>query len=156
MKNFEPWCMSFFLQGHCYVWALSSGEPKESSKLLPKNKILAHEGRSGLKFNAEAWAKSYIVLIVLQACILWSYPRYSLCCQFSPDSSLLVTTSADHTAKLWRTSDFTLVQVSSRELFDPKQLLTWNCNCKFCFSLQELTCPDQRWVWDAAFTADSQ
>ena len=43
-----------FLQGHCYVWALSSGEPKESSKLLPKNKILAHEGRSGLKFNAEA------------------------------------------------------------------------------------------------------
>jgi len=87
-------------KGHCYVWALSSGEPKESSKLVPKNKILAHEG------------------------------RYSLCCQFSPDSSLLVTTSADHTAKLWRTSDFTLVQ--------------------------ELTCPDQRWVWDAAFTADSQ
>jgi len=87
-------------RGHCYVWALSSGGPKESTKLHPKNKILAHEG------------------------------RYSLCCQFSPDSSLLVTTSADHTAKLWRTSDFTLVQ--------------------------EVTCPDQRWVWDAAFTADSQ
>ena len=36
---------TFRSKGHCYVWALSSGEPKESSKLLPKNKILAHEGR---------------------------------------------------------------------------------------------------------------
>ena len=38
-------------QGHCYVWALSSGEPKESSKLVPKNKILAHEGRWALSWN---------------------------------------------------------------------------------------------------------
>ena len=80
--------------------------------------------------------------------------RYSLCCQFSPDSSLLVTTSADHTAKLWRTSDFTLVQVVIH-------LFQWSKPQNPRFSkqvsiLQELTCPDQRWVWDAAFTADSQ
>ena len=39
------WTFTNLFQGHCYVWALSSGEPKESSKLVPKNKILAHEGR---------------------------------------------------------------------------------------------------------------
>jgi len=44
--------------------------------------------------------------------------------------SLLVTTSADQTARIWKTSDFTL--------------------------LQELRHEAQRWVWDAAFSADSQ
>ena len=88
---------TFRSKGHCYVWALSSGEPKESSKLLPKNKILAHEGR-WLESSSPPSTQDFV-------------RRYSLCCQFSPDSSLLVTTSADHTAKLWRTSDFTLVQV---------------------------------------------
>jgi hypothetical protein len=44
--------------------------------------------------------------------------------------SLLVTTSADQTARVWKTSDFTL--------------------------LQELKHKAQRWVWDAAFSADSQ
>ena len=88
---------TFRSKGHCYVWALSSGEPKESSKLLPKNKILAHEGR-WLESSSPPTTQDFV-------------RRYSLCCQFSPDSSLLVTTSADHTAKLWRTSDFTLVQV---------------------------------------------
>lgn len=43
---------------------------------------------------------------------------------------LLITTSADQTAKIWRTSDFSL--------------------------LQELKQQNQRWVWDAAFSADSQ
>ena len=102
-------------QGHCYVWALSSGEPKESSKLVPKNKILAHEGRWAL-----SWNKVKPIIWPMRIKYRWdslfkylSTFRYSLCCQFSPDSSLLVTTSADHTAKLWRTSDFTLVQVGS-------------------------------------------
>jgi sensor histidine kinase YesM len=43
---------------------------------------------------------------------------------------LLVTTSADQTARVWKTSDFTL--------------------------LQELRHEAQRWVWDVAFSADSQ
>jgi G protein beta subunit-like protein len=43
---------------------------------------------------------------------------------------LLVTTSADQTARIWKTSDFTL--------------------------LQELRHEAQRWVWDVAFSADSQ
>lgn len=58
-----------------------------------------------------------------------AHNKYALCCKFSPDSSLLATTSADHTCRLWRTSDFSLVH--------------------------ELTCDSQKWVWDCAFTADS-
>lgn len=42
----------------------------------------------------------------------------------------MATTSADQTAKLWKTSDFTLHSVLQTE--------------------------NQRWVWDIAFSADSQ
>lgn len=45
-------------------------------------------------------------------------------------SRLLVTTSADQTARVWKTADFSLVQ--------------------------ELKTEAQRWVWDLAFSADSQ
>lgn len=43
---------------------------------------------------------------------------------------MLITTSADQTAKIWNTPDFSL--------------------------LQELKQENQRWVWDAAFSADGQ
>jgi len=59
-----------------------------------------------------------------------AHPRQALKCKFSSDAELLVTTSADHTARIWSTQDFSL--------------------------LQELKTPAQRWVWDAAFTSDSQ
>lgn len=59
-----------------------------------------------------------------------AHKRHALKCKFSPDSDLLITTSADQTAKLWNTSDFSL--------------------------LQELKQENQRWVWDAAFSADGQ
>lgn len=59
-----------------------------------------------------------------------AHKRYALKCKFSPDSSVLVTSSADQTCKLWRTSDYSLIS--------------------------ELTVENQRWVWDVAFSADSQ
>ena len=59
-----------------------------------------------------------------------AHKRYALKCKFSPDSSVLVTSSADQTCKLWRTSDYSLIS--------------------------ELTAENQRWVWDVAFSADSQ
>jgi G protein beta subunit-like protein len=60
------------------------------------------------------------------------HSRYAIKCCFSPDSSLLATTSADQTAKLWSAKNET-------------------------FNLEmELSCPGQRWVWGAAFTGDSQ
>jgi len=60
---------------------------------------------------------------------LEAHQRYALKCKISPDSTLLVTTSADSTAKIWKMSDFSLV----RELHDAKQ----------------------RWVWDVAFSSNS-
>nr|CAD7592521.1 unnamed protein product [Timema genevievae] len=58
-----------------------------------------------------------------------AHMRYALKCKFSPDSNLLVTTSADMTVRIWKTSNFTL--------------------------MRELKLEAQRWVWDAAFSADS-
>ncbi|KAK4875684.1 hypothetical protein RN001_012106 [Aquatica leii] len=59
-----------------------------------------------------------------------AHKRQALKCKFSPDSTLLVTTSADQTARIWKTCDFSL--------------------------LQELKQENQRWVWDAVFSSDSQ
>ncbi|XP_037919883.1 protein LST8 homolog [Hermetia illucens] len=57
-----------------------------------------------------------------------AHKRYALRCKFSPDSSLLVTTSGDGTARIWNVGQFDLY----REL------------------------KLDRWVWDAAFSADSK
>lgn len=58
-----------------------------------------------------------------------AHVKYGLKCLFSPDSSLLATTSADGTLKLWNTSDFTLFKT--------------------------LSDPSKRWVWDCSFSEDS-
>jgi len=60
-----------------------------------------------------------------------AHNRYALKCKFSPDTSVLATTSADQTARLWTVdNDFELLAVLGEE--------------------------KQRWVWDVAFSADSQ
>lgn len=59
-----------------------------------------------------------------------AHKRYVLRCKFSPDSSLLVTTSGDASARIWKTSNFSL----------------W----------KELRVENNRWIWDAAFSADSK
>jgi target of rapamycin complex subunit LST8 len=51
-----------------------------------------------------------------------------LSCSFSPNSTLLATTSADQTIKLWDTS-------------------SWTCD--------KTLMGHQQWVWDAAWSADS-
>jgi G protein beta subunit-like protein len=90
-------------KGRCYIWSLKSGKIDEPTKMNPKHKFDAHK-------------------------------RHALKCEFSPDSRkfcrYLVTTSADQTAKIWNTGDFSL--------------------------RQELKQENQRWVWDAAFSSDSQ
>ncbi|XP_055846080.1 protein LST8 homolog [Episyrphus balteatus] len=60
---------------------------------------------------------------------IYAHKRYVLRCKFSPDSSLLVTTSGDGTARIWKTDDFEM----------------W----------QELSI-DNYWIWDAEFSADSK
>ncbi|XP_073980769.1 MTOR associated protein, LST8 isoform X1 [Rhodnius prolixus] len=59
-----------------------------------------------------------------------AHRRYALKCKLSPDSKYLVTCSADQSARVWETDNFTLVQ--------------------------ELKLDSQRWVWDVAFSADSK
>ncbi|CAF0972394.1 unnamed protein product [Adineta steineri] len=59
-----------------------------------------------------------------------AHKRYALKCLFSPDMTLLATTSADGTAKIWRTSDLT---------------------CQYELKHDKLN----NWVWDCAFTSDS-
>ncbi|ROT61930.1 lethal with SEC13 protein 8 [Penaeus vannamei] len=61
---------------------------------------------------------------------LLAHNKYALKVKFSPDSTMMVTTSADHTAKIWKTADFS--------------------------QMTELRDSSQRWVWDVAFSADSQ
>ena len=52
-------------------------------------------------------------------------------CALSPDEKVFVTTSADSTAKLWNFSDFTHRTTLTEET-------------------------QKKWIWDAAFTSDSQ
>ncbi|XP_045498128.1 target of rapamycin complex subunit lst8 [Colias croceus] len=61
---------------------------------------------------------------------LVAHHKYALRCKFSADSSMLVTTSGDCSARVWRTRDWSLAR--------------------------ELRHDTQRWVWDAAFTVDSR
>jgi len=77
-----------------------------------------------------------------------AHPRYALKCKFSPDSSLLATTSADGTCKLWNTSDFSLsLELSVNNT--PKSSSTPENSA-------DMEAKTQRWVWDLAFSADSQ
>jgi len=62
--------------------------------------------------------------------IVKAHNSYGLKIKISPDCRYALTTSADKTAKLW-------------DLFTYALLTTF-------------TEPDQKWVWDAAFTSDSQ
>lgn len=64
---------------------------------------------------------------------LLAHERYGLKCRFSPDSTLLATTSADETARLWRTADFS-----------EQSVLAARNNER------------HKWIWDCAFTNDSR
>lgn len=87
-------------KGVCYTWTLISGVP----------------GAESTRLNPK---------IKVQV-----HQKYGLKCRFSPDSTLLATTSSDQTARIWKTADFS--------------------------ELSTLKTATQRWVWDCAFTADSQ
>ncbi|XP_035225414.1 target of rapamycin complex subunit lst8-like isoform X2 [Stegodyphus dumicola] len=80
------------------------------------------------------------------------HKTYGLKCKFSPDSTLLVTTSADCSAKIWRTTDLNLQQAPS----SPENVGTGGIEKKTPEApMVELKANEQRWVWDVAFSADS-
>lgn len=123
--------------GKCYIFQIRIKEPR----LQPR-----------LKFNAHS--------------------KYALKCYFSPDSTLLMTTSADQTAKVWRTAD--LLPLRESDLLDGSNGQSENnekcitrkystASWPKCDGLQPTPLIElkdeknnQRWVWDAAWSADSQ
>ncbi|GIX85477.1 target of rapamycin complex subunit lst8 [Caerostris extrusa] len=81
-----------------------------------------------------------------------AHDTYALKCKFSPDSTLLVTTSADCSAKIWRTADLNLIPNNQNN--ESSDNVEWT---KIPTTpLIELRDNNQRWVWDVAFSADSQ
>lgn len=120
-----------------------------------------------------------------------AHSRYGIKCLFSPNGKYLVTTSADHTAKVWRTCDLTEngpcdvdndgdkggivseARDDNREQHIKQQQQkqedattstsspSSSPSSLFCRSsepspIKVLTTETQRWVWDVAFSADSQ
>ena len=90
-----------------------------------------------------------------------AHKKYALRCKFSPDSTLLVTTSADTTAKVWRTAD--LLPLSQDADVDPANMSTTSLATSTPWPTTEnlsplvtLKTPNQRWVWDVAFSMDSE
>lgn len=96
-------------KGNCYIWSLTGGHPKNSNGYSKNN-------------------STPISLYPKQK--LPAHKKYGLKCLFSPDSSLLATTSADGTVKLWSTTDFSLYKTLKQE-------------------------NSQRWVWDCSLSEDS-
>lgn len=120
-------------KGRCFIWKLSGGGSQEPTKLNPCHKIEAHS-KFALKcaFSPDSRYVLQCIAFIRLLLMLLNYTAFinQSCHSFSPFLSLLVTTSADQSARVWRTTDFTL--------------------------LTELKQEGQRWVWDAAFSADSQ
>lgn len=75
-----------------------------------------------------------------------AHSKYGIKCLFSPNGEYLVTTSADHTAKVWRTCDITN--------YNPEDLQQQQDTMLAPYKV--LTSENQKWVWDVAFSADSQ
>lgn len=90
-----------------------------------------------------------------------AHKKFVLKCRYSPDSTLLATASADTTAKIWKTSDLSdLNSLSQSENIDSKpNKLNGGSNWPKSDTILpavELKDDNQRWVWDLAFSADSQ
>ena len=122
------WLAAVDNAGSCFVYQL---KPGSSMSLLEKK----------LKFSA--------------------HKKYALKCKFSPDCTLLVTTSADTTAKIWLTANLLPLSVENQDEASP-QNGQYPPSTPLWPTLEdlkphfELTTTNQRWVWDVAFTIDSQ
>jgi len=91
-------------KGNCYVWSLSDPDSEQAPSEITPKKKME------------------------------AHQHYGLKARFSPDGELLCTTSADHTARIWSTRDFSLVRT-----------LEWQNKDE-----------TQRWVWDCAFSSDAK
>lgn len=129
--------------GRVHVWNLGTDasesclpEPGASVQHVdidPKGQMISAITNLGTCFVAKSGGEDWSLFKAAQTLDtdkIHAHKLYGLKCKFSPDSKVIVTTSADQTAKMWSTHDL-------------KQL-------------SELTVENQRWVWDVAFSADSR
>ncbi|XP_033630414.1 target of rapamycin complex subunit lst8-like [Asterias rubens] len=126
--------------GTVHIWDLRSGhneqlvpEPDSSIQHICIDSEATHMAAINNKGNCYIWRVSPGTTDPISQLIpktkIPAHKKFGLKCKFSPDCTLLATTAADQTVKVWKTSDFTLVTT--------------------------LTDPVQRWVWDCAFSSDS-
>ncbi|KAH9511567.1 Target of rapamycin complex subunit lst8 [Dermatophagoides farinae] len=89
--------------GKCYIFRNTSFLPPE---MLEEK-------------NGEMTASGYLH----RRLIFQAHDKYGLKCCFSPDSTLLATSSADTTVKFWRTSDLSIVNSTNTiQIDDPSEL----------------------------------
>jgi len=69
---------------------------------------------------------------------LKAHSAYALKCKFSPDSTLLATTSADHSVKIWQTLTFELISTLTIPITAGSSETPHG------------------WMWDCQFSGDSQ
>jgi len=101
------------------VSAVSDEQIVRSVSVSPNGKLIAAATDSG---TVDVWKDSELVTT------LEASDTYILKCLFSPDGNRLATTSADSTAKLWSTTNWTLDKVLEGH---------------------------KEWVWDCCYSADS-
>lgn len=84
-----------------------------------------------------------------------AHPRYGLKCRFSPDSEMIVTSSADKTAKVWMVSELekALEEAVAERTAQGNEMEFKTVDLQ---PQRTLTKEGQRWVWDLAFTMDSE
>lgn len=98
-------------------------------------------------------------------CTIQAHETFAIKCLFSPDSSSILTTSADGTAKLWKITSSTSPQSQinnnqSQEEDSPSNHLSSSSDlsagsARATLVLAQTFIGHNNWLWDAAFSADS-
>lgn len=159
--------------GKLHVWDIRNDKKAEyltekdvsiqSLDIEPEGNWLAAVDNSGSCFVYQLKAGSKMSTLLERRLKFSAHKKYALKCKFSPDCTLLITTSADTTAKIWLTANLLPPSIDSQEETlasqqngqYPPSAPVWPTleELKPHFELKQ---PNQRWVWDVAFTLDSQ
>lgn len=156
---------------------VEDGLPVQSISLSGDGRHLAAVDQKGSAYlwrvarPVSASADDLAVRLVhcLPLCKIQAHQSYATRCLFSPDSAVLLTTSADHTARLWRVNDPAFYHHStSQQSLEDASPLQPSSPAHRLGSDPSLLASDAptlapasvleghvKWVWDCAFSADS-
>jgi len=85
-----------------------------------------------------------------------AHETYGLKTMFSPDSNMLITTSADCRAKLWSVSELEKALENAARMRAAGEVSDTRLVDTPMKPIKELFREGQRWVWDVEFTMDSE